>query len=161
LAKNRPADCILFTTKTNLLSSDEGIHSRFHIKFSPRFKHTSLYDHNAKSPKKNLHTLPITKKTMHSSHIPNSTIEILTNRVRSSTDLPEEITPASNLEKQEPIRTAWELVSAIKELREEGSGPAVGAVPALAVAADDKDFFEARLMVAAGWLAPEPTLFRV
>jgi hypothetical protein len=141
LAKNRPADCILFTTKTNLLSSDEGIHSRFHIKFSPRFKHTSLYDHNAKSPKKNLHTLPITKKTMHSSHIPNSTIEILTNRVRSSTDLPEEITPASNLEK--------------------GSGPAVGAVPALAVAADDKDFFEARLMVAAGWLAPEPTLFRV
>jgi len=33
------------------------------------------------------------------------------------------------------------------------------AAPALAVAADDDDYLEARLMVAAGWLAPVPTFF--
>jgi len=37
--------------------------------------------------------------------------------------------------------------------------PGAGALPALAVAADEDDFFEARLMVAAGWLAPAPTFF--
>jgi len=39
-----------------------------------------------------------------------------------------------------------------------GRDPGAGALPALAVAADE-DFFEARLMVAAGWLAPAPTFF--
>jgi hypothetical protein len=37
----------------------------------------------------------------------------------------------------------------------------VGRLPALAVAADDDDFLEPRLMVAAGWLAPEPTFFHL